>query len=100
VFAELGSRVAIGYFHNRKGAEEVRENIVRGGGKAVAIRADVCQKSEIRRLVKSAVDELGPIDILVNNAGSLVERMKIDEVTGEKWDGIQNLNLKSAAIEA
>jgi len=49
-------------------------------------------------MVKSAVDELGPIDILVNNAGSLVERMKIDEVTGEKWDGILNLNLKSAVL--
>jgi len=45
----------------------------------------VCQENEIRRLVKSAADELGPIDILVNNAGSLVDRMKIDEVTGEKW---------------
>jgi len=41
---------------------------------------------------------LGPIDILVNNAGALVERMKIHEVTGEKWDGIQNLNLKSAVL--
>jgi 3-oxoacyl-[acyl-carrier protein] reductase len=98
VFAELGARVAIGYFHNQKGAEEVRENILRGGGKAVAIRADVCQESEIRRLVKSTVDQLGAIDILVNNAGSLVERMKIHEVTGEKWDGIQNLNLKSAVM--
>jgi len=48
--------------------------------------------------VKSAADELGPIDILVNNAGSLVERMNIDEVTGEKWDGILNLNLKSAVL--
>jgi 3-oxoacyl-[acyl-carrier protein] reductase len=98
VFAELGAKVAIGYFHNQKGAEEVRENIVRGGGKAIAIRADVCQEGEIHRLVKCAADGLGAIDILVNNAGSLVERMKIHEVTGEKWDAIQNLNLKSAAL--
>jgi 3-oxoacyl-[acyl-carrier protein] reductase len=48
--------------------------------------------------VKSAADELGPIDILVNNAGSLVERMKLHEVTGEKWDGVMNLNLKSAML--
>jgi 3-oxoacyl-[acyl-carrier protein] reductase len=98
VFAELGAKVAIGYFRNQKGAEAARAGIVSAGGKAIAIRADVCQESEIRRLVKSAADELGPIDILVNNAGSLVERMKIDEVTSEKWDGIQNLNLKSAVL--
>ena len=90
--------MAIGYFRNQKGAEQARAGIVSAGGKAIAIRADVCQESEIRRLVKSAADELGPIDILVNNAGSLVERMKIDEVTGEKWDGILNLNLKSAVL--
>ncbi len=98
VFADLGAKVAIGYFHNQKGAEEARAGIASAGGKAIAIRADVCQENEIRRLVKSAADELGPIDILVNNAGSLVERMKIHEVTGEKWDGILNLNLKSAVL--
>jgi len=50
-------------------APKRRAGIVSAGGKAIAIRADVCQGSEIRRLVKSAADELGPIDILVNNAG-------------------------------
>jgi 3-oxoacyl-[acyl-carrier protein] reductase len=98
VFADLGAKVAIGYFHNQKGAEQARASIAGAGGVAIAIRADVRQEDEIRRLVKSAVGELGPIDILVNNAGSLVERMKIHEVTGEKWDGIQNLNLKSAVL--
>jgi 3-oxoacyl-[acyl-carrier protein] reductase len=98
VFADLGAKVAIGYFHNQKGADQTRESILSAGGKAIAIRADVRQGSEIRRLVQSAAEELGPIDILVNNAGALVERMKIHEVTGEKWDGIQNLNLKSAVL--
>jgi 3-oxoacyl-[acyl-carrier protein] reductase len=76
----------------------VQAGVARAGEKAIAIRADVCQESEIRRLVKSAADELGPIDILVNNAGSLVERMKIHEITGEKWDAILNVNLKSAML--
>jgi 3-oxoacyl-[acyl-carrier protein] reductase len=76
----------------------VQAGIARAGGNAIAIRADVSQESEIRRLVKSAADELGPIDILVNNAGAMVERMKIHEITGEKWDAILNLNLKSAAL--
>ena len=98
LFADLGAKVAIGYCHNQKGAEDVRASIASAGGVAIAIRADVCREDDIRRLVKSAADELGPIDILVNNAGSLVERMKIHEVTGEKWDRIQNLNLKSAVL--
>jgi len=59
VFADLGAKVALGYFHNQKGAEEARAGIERAGGKAIAIRADVCQESEIRRLVKSAATSWG-----------------------------------------
>jgi 3-oxoacyl-[acyl-carrier protein] reductase len=98
VLAGLGARVAIGYHHNQKGAEQVRESIAGAGGKAVAIRADVRQAEEIRALAGRVTDELGPIDILVNNAGSLVRRMRILEVTGEGLDDILNLNLKSAIL--
>src|SRR5260370_32624528 len=72
VLADLGAHVAIGYFHNQSGAEQVRQKIAASGGKAIAIRADVRRAAEIRDMVKEAAGELGPIDILVNNAGSLV----------------------------
>ena len=91
LFAELGAKVAIGYHANQKGAESVR-------GKAIAIQADVRLASGIRTLVETTTRELGPIDILVNNAGSLVERLKIREITAEKWDNIFDLNLKSAVL--
>jgi len=34
VFADLGAKVAIGYCHNQKGAEQVRASIARGAGEA------------------------------------------------------------------
>jgi len=98
LFAELGATVAIGYHSNQQGAEQVRDGIVSRSGKAVTLRADVRQSAEVQSLVKSTVDQLGPIDILVNNAGSLVERMKILEVTEQRWDEIMDLNLKSAVL--
>jgi 3-oxoacyl-[acyl-carrier protein] reductase len=49
-------------------------------------------------MIERTVNELGPIDILVNNAGSLVERMKLLELTEERWDDIMNLNLKSVFL--
>ncbi|HEV2687590.1 MAG TPA: glucose 1-dehydrogenase [Bryobacteraceae bacterium] len=98
LFGELGAGVAIGYHRNQKGAEQVRDGILAAGGKATAIRADMRHAEEVRSLVKSTVDQLGPIDILVNNAGSLVERMKILDVTEERWDEIMDLNLKSAVL--
>jgi 3-oxoacyl-[acyl-carrier protein] reductase len=98
VFADLGAKVAIGYHGNQAGAEKVREEIGKAGGKAIAVRADVRKSAEIRTLVESVATELGPIDILVNNAGSLVERQRILEVTEERWNDIMALNLTSAVL--
>ena len=98
LFAELGASVALGYHRNKDGAERVRAEIIGAGGRAVAIGADMRHSGEVRALVKSAVEQLGPIDILVNNAGSLIGRMKIAEVNEERWDEIMDLNLKSVVI--
>jgi len=98
VFADLGAKVAIGYFHNEKGALEVRDAVVAAGGTAVALRADVRDSGQTRELVERAAEELGPIDILVNNAGSLVKRMALADLTEQSWDEVMDLNLKSAAF--
>lgn len=98
VLADLGAKVAIGYFQNEAGATEVRERIGKAGGTAVAIRADVRRASEVKALVERTLAKLGAIDILVNNAGSLVKRIPILEITEEGWDDIMDLNLKSAVL--
>ena len=98
VLADLGAQVAIGYFHNEKGAGQVRESILSAGGKAIAIRADVRQSAEVRSMVDRVAAELGPVDILINNAGSLVKRIAILDVTEEAYDDVMNLNLKSAIL--
>ena len=93
VFAELGAKVAIGYHRNRQGAEQVAAKTG-----ALTIGADVREESGIKTLVETTVARLGPIDILVNNAGSLVERMKIREISAAKWDDIFRLNVTSAVL--
>jgi NAD(P)-dependent dehydrogenase (short-subunit alcohol dehydrogenase family) len=98
VLADLGAKVAIGYFQNEKGAAGVRDKIAKAGGTALAIRADVRRASEVKALVERTLAEFGVIDILVNNAGSLVKRIPILEITEEGWDNIMDLNLKSAAL--
>lgn len=96
--AEHGASVAINYFRNEAGAEDARKKITEAGGHAVAIQADVRQSSDIKQLVERTISELGEIDILVNNAGSLIERLKVLELTEERWDEVINLNLKSAFL--
>jgi 3-oxoacyl-[acyl-carrier protein] reductase len=98
VFADLGARVAIGYYRNQDGAEQVRGRIAAAGGTAIGLRADMRKAAEVRSLVERARSELGPIDILVNNAGSLVKRMAIRELTEEGLAEILDVNLKSAVL--
>jgi 3-oxoacyl-[acyl-carrier protein] reductase len=96
--ADLGARVAIGYFRNRKGAEETKERIASAGGTAITFEADVRRGENVRLLVERTTSALGPIDILVNNAGSLVIRQALSELTEEQLSDIWSLNLKSAVL--
>jgi 3-oxoacyl-[acyl-carrier protein] reductase len=96
--AANGARVAINFHRNKAGAEAARACVVGRGGTAVAVQADVTRAGEVQSLVEQTVAEFGPIDILVNNAGSLVERLKILELTEERWDEVIALNLKSAFL--
>lgn len=98
LLAELGAQVAIGYYQNEAGAEQVRERIANAGGRATTIRADVREPDQIPSLTARAAAELGPVDILVNNAGSLIERQQIAEMTVARWDEVMDLNLKSAML--
>ena len=96
--AASGAAVVINYRNNEAGAEEARKKIVANGGRAVCVQADVTTTSDVAALVGRTIEELGPPDILVNNAGSLIERLRILELTEERWDEVVNLNLKSAFL--
>jgi len=96
--AGRGASVAVNFRRNESGAEAARAEIASAGGRATVIQADVTRSTDVNALVARVVEELGPVDILVNNAGSLVERLKILELTEERWDEVIDLNLKSAFL--
>ncbi len=98
LLASCGAAVAVNYHRNEAGAREAVEAINGAGGRAVAVQADVTRLEDVRELMKRTTSELGAVDILVNNAGSLVERLKLLELTEEKWDAVVDLNLKSAFL--
>jgi 3-oxoacyl-[acyl-carrier protein] reductase len=96
--ADLGARVALGYFRNAEGATDVTRRIAAAGGEAVALQVDVRDVGAIQSMVEHVTRDLGPIDVLVNNAGSLVKRFPIRDLTEAGWDEVLTLNLKSAAF--
>ena len=67
--AAAGWDIAINYRERADAADALAAEIVALGRKAIAIRADVAEESDIVRLFNEATDQLGPISALVNSAG-------------------------------
>lgn len=91
-FAQEGANVIINYRANRNGAEQTRAEIEKLGRRVTAIQADVSKIPETRRLLKSAVEQLGPIDILVNNAG-VEKKAEIFDVAEEDYQRVIDTNM-------
>jgi len=96
--ANCGAAVTINFNRNEIGAELLRKQITANGGKAITVQADVTRVTDVDALLQKTQEEFGTIDVLVNNAGSLIERLRILEMSEERWDQVIDLNLKSAFL--
>lgn len=67
-FGKAKARVVVNYHSSPDNAEEVVDEIIRGGGRAVAHQADVSDHGAVTQLVERAVSEFGRLDIAVSNA--------------------------------
>jgi 3-oxoacyl-[acyl-carrier protein] reductase len=90
--AAEGAAVVVNYASSKEGADRVVAEIVRKGGKAIAVQADVAKKIDIDRLFVEAKRAFGPLDILINNAG-IYEFLPLDGVTGEHFHKQFDLNV-------
>jgi 3-oxoacyl-[acyl-carrier protein] reductase len=68
-FAEARAAVAVNYASSKADAERVVGEIVKAGGKAIAVQADVAKRADVTRLFEETKTKLGKPNILVNNAG-------------------------------
>jgi 3-oxoacyl-[acyl-carrier protein] reductase len=83
-FAAEGAAVVVNYASAKSDADKVVDEISKGGGKAVALQANVAKKSEVQRLFADATKAFGKIDILVNNAG-VYEFVPLENVTEQHF---------------
>jgi 3-oxoacyl-[acyl-carrier protein] reductase len=90
--AAEGAAVAVNYSSSKAGADRVVAEIVKKGGKAIAVQANVAEQADIRRLFAETKKAFDKVDILVNNAG-IYEFMPLEEVTAEKFHKMFDLNV-------
>jgi len=67
--AAEGASVVVNYASSREGADKVVAKIAEGGGRAVAVQADVSKAADVKRLFEETKKAFGRLDVLVNNAG-------------------------------
>lgn len=90
--ARDGAQVVVNYVTSSDKAEEVVQAITAGGGKALAMKADVSDLEAVEKMVDTIYEQFGRIDILVNNAGITRDELLIS-MERDDWDKVIATNL-------
>lgn len=99
-FAAEGAKVVVVDL-DEEAVATTQQQIADAGGTACAITGDVSLRSDVQRIVDSALSNFNALHILINNAGitrdGLTTRIRDGEIslmTDENWDAVLSVNLK------
>jgi 3-oxoacyl-[acyl-carrier protein] reductase len=99
--ASLGSKVVVNYVaieaSNKVDADNLVESIIRLGGEAMSVEADVRDSETVKAMVEQVTDKWSKIDILVNNAGINRDTLLL-RMSDDAWDEVINTNLRGAYL--
>lgn len=89
-----GHHVVINYNRNRDMAKALATEL---GARAIAIKADVADESQVTAMFDEINNSLGGVDVLVNNAGVSSFGL-LQDISGEEWDRVFAVNVKGAFL--
>jgi NAD(P)-dependent dehydrogenase (short-subunit alcohol dehydrogenase family) len=98
LMARKGVAVGVNYSRDQAGALEVVDAVVREGGRALAIQADVSQEAEVVRMFETSSRELGPVVGLVNNAGITGGFARVEALTAAAIGEVLAINVAGAFL--
>jgi glucose 1-dehydrogenase len=90
--AAAGANVVVNYSSTPDGAEATVKGIEQAGGKAIAIKANVAEEADVKKMFAETIDRFGTVDVLVNNAGMQKDAPFID-MTLQQWNSVIAVNL-------
>ncbi|MEL7976455.1 SDR family NAD(P)-dependent oxidoreductase [Isoptericola sp. F-RaC21] len=79
--------------HSQESADDVADEIRRGGGAALPVSADVADAGAVREAVGRVERELGRLDVVVANAGVNGVWAPLDELAPQEWSDTIATNL-------
>jgi len=97
-FAAQGAKVGLHYNSSKGAAEALAESIRADGGTVELLKADASDSDALQEMVTTAAERLGGLRGLINNAGGMVRRIPYEDVTGQDYDDIMDLNARSILV--
>jgi 3-oxoacyl-[acyl-carrier protein] reductase len=94
-----GASLVVHYNGSEAGAQETVNAIRSTGGKAVAYRADIGKRSDVRALFAAIDDDPGRLDIVVNSAG-VSAGGSLAELDEDQLDWLLGVNLRGPLFVA
>ncbi|MNF78513.1 Glucose 1-dehydrogenase [compost metagenome] len=91
--AQRGYALGINYRQQRDAAEALVREIEAGGGRALALCADVGDETQVLRMFETLDREFGRLDVLVNNAGMLERQMRLEDMDVARLDRVLRANV-------
>jgi 3-oxoacyl-[acyl-carrier protein] reductase len=91
--AKDGFAVAINYASSSAEADALVSELTAAGGKAIAVKADVSNADDVRRMFDVTEQQLGKVDVLVNNAGVL-KTLPLADTSDALYDQTFDINVR------
>jgi 3-oxoacyl-[acyl-carrier protein] reductase len=88
-----GFAVIVNYSGSAEAADALVRKITEGGGRALAVKADVSDPGAVREMFETTVAKFGGVDVLVNNAG-IMTLSNLTETDDASFDRQIAINLK------
>ena len=96
--AARGFKVVVGYASNKAAAEQVVTAIEEKNGKAIAVKCDVGEESDILELFEVA-DKFGTLGALVNNGGIVGKSgVRVEDMSAERIARVMAVNVTGSML--
>lgn len=90
-----GYKVCVNYNTSADRAQSIADDIVKAGGQAIAVKADVTTEAGAKSLFETVDRELGTVTALVNNAGTILAQARVEDCEASSLEFLFKVNVIS-----
>jgi NAD(P)-dependent dehydrogenase (short-subunit alcohol dehydrogenase family) len=96
--AEKGYAVCINFLRDKASAEQLRKEIEKQGGQAIAVAGDVAVEADVLRIFEETDRSLGTVSALVNNAGIVDQGARVEEMSAARLARMFAINVTGSFL--